>query len=133
MTLRCYGWCWKHKACERGFTPGGAGLFECVDGVSVGVAHGDEDEGFEGEAQGSGVEVGAVFADRAGYSSARSGRWHGERLRLTRLESTVSEKRASICSSARTLLSTLLSRVRHKRRDPNRRRRQARASSQVLR
>jgi glutamate/tyrosine decarboxylase-like PLP-dependent enzyme len=44
----------------------GDGLFEGRDGVAVSVAHGDEDEGFEGEAEGVGVEVCAVAADRAG-------------------------------------------------------------------
>ncbi|GAA3507624.1 hypothetical protein GCM10023075_63940 [Streptosporangium album] len=41
---------------------GGDGLFEGVDGVAVCGAHGDEDEGLEGEAEGVGVEGGTVAA-----------------------------------------------------------------------
>ena len=35
-------------------------------GVALCVAHGDEDEGFEGEAEGVGIEVCAVAADCTG-------------------------------------------------------------------
>ena len=44
----------------------GGGLFEGGEGVALCVAHGDEDEGLEGEAEGVGVEVCAVAADGTG-------------------------------------------------------------------
>ena len=40
-------------------------------------------------------------------SSARTRRWHGERLRFTRSASSVSDRRPSDCSSARIFLSML--------------------------
>jgi hypothetical protein len=42
------------------------GLFECSEGVTGRIAHGDGHERFEVEAECRGVEVGAVGADGAG-------------------------------------------------------------------
>ena len=46
----------------------GDGLFEGFDGVTVGVAHGDEDEGFEGQAQGLSVELCPVVGGGTGLA-----------------------------------------------------------------
>ena len=41
-------------------------LLEGGDGLAVRVAHGDEDQGLEGQAEDAGVELGVVAGDRPG-------------------------------------------------------------------
>lgn len=80
---------------------GGHGLFEGADDVGVLPAQGGEDDGLEVQADGGGIDDGAVAADRPFAFEASQPDGNGETLSFTRAAGSVTVRRPSSRSSAR--------------------------------